>query len=62
MVSGGFKDLPWRTASDKVLSDKPFNIAENPKYYIYQRGIVSIVYKFFDERSLCLLINLLLKM
>ena len=47
MAYGNFKDLPRRTASDKVLRDKTFNIAKNPKYDGYQRGLVSMVYKFF---------------
>ena len=34
-----FKDLVRRTASDKVLRDKAFNIAEYPKYDGYQRGL-----------------------
>ena len=29
---GNFKDLPRKTASDKVLFDKAFNIVKNPKY------------------------------
>ena len=37
--------------ADKVLRDKAFNIAKNSKYDGYQRGIASIVYKFFDEKS-----------
>ena len=45
------KDLPRRTASDKVLCDKAFNIAKNPKYDGYQRGLASMVYKFFDKKS-----------
>ena len=28
MVYGDFKDFPGRTASDKILSDKAFNIAK----------------------------------
>ena len=44
---GYFKDLPRRTASDKRLRDKAFNIAKNPKYFGYQRGFVSMVYMFF---------------
>ena len=35
---GDFKDLARRTASDKVLRDKAFNIAKNRKYDGYQRG------------------------
>ena len=45
-----FKDLAKRTASDKVLRDKAFNIAENPKYDGCQRGIASMVYKCFDKK------------
>ena len=37
---GDFKDLARRTASDKVLRDKAFNIAKNPKYDGYQRGLI----------------------
>ena len=47
MVYGDFKDLERRTASGKVLRDKAFNIAKNPKYDGCQRGISSVVYKFF---------------
>ena len=32
MTYGNFKDLAERTASDKILPDKAFNIAKNPKY------------------------------
>ena len=32
MAYGDFKDLTRRTASDKILHDKAFNIAKNPKY------------------------------
>ena len=46
MAYGDFKDLTRRTASDKILRDKAFNIAKNPKYDGYQRGFASIVYKF----------------
>ena len=46
-----FKDLARRTTSDKVLRDKAFNIAKNPKYDGYQRGLASMVYKFFDKKS-----------
>ena len=56
MAYGYFKDLTRRTASDKILHDKGFNIAKNPKYDEYQRGLASMVYKFF---LLCVQINLL---
>ena len=40
MAYGDFKDLARRTASDKVLRNKAFNIAKNIKYD-----------KFFDQKS-----------
>ena len=49
MAYGDFKDLARRTASDNVLRDKAFNIAKNPKYDGYERGLASMVYKFFDK-------------
>ena len=45
------KDLINRTKSDKVLRDKAYDIASNPKYDGYQRGLASMVYKFFDKKS-----------
>ena len=51
MAYGNFKDLKRRTFSDKVLKDKAFNIAKNPKYDGYERGLASMVYKFFDKKS-----------
>ena len=39
------------TASDKILRDKAFNIAKNPKYDGYGSGLASIVYKVFDKKS-----------
>ena len=46
-----FKDLPRRTASDKILCDKVFNVAKNPKHDKYQKGLASMVYKLFDKDS-----------
>ena len=51
MAHGDFKDLARRTASDKILRDKAFDIAKNPKYDGCQRGLASMVYKFFDKKS-----------
>ena len=45
------KDLTKRTIADKILRDKAFNIAKDPKYDGYQRGLASMVYKFFDKKS-----------
>ena len=42
----GFKDFARRTASDKVLRDKAFNIAKYPKYDGYQRGLAPMILKF----------------
>ena len=51
MAHGDFKDIVRITQSDKVLKDKAFEIANNPKYDGYQRGLASMVYKFFDKKS-----------
>ena len=48
---GETKDLEKRTQSDKILRDKPFKVVSDPKYDGYQRGLASIVYKFFDKKS-----------
>ena len=45
------KDLINRTEADKVLKDKAYDIASNPEYDGYQRGLASMVYKFFDKKS-----------
>ena len=52
MAYGSFKDLNRRTADDKILREKTFNIAANPKNDGYQRGFISVVYNFFDKKSL----------
>ena len=42
----------YKNELDKgILRDKTFNIAKNPKYDGYQRGLASMVYKFFDKKS-----------
>ena len=51
MAEGDFKALNKRTADDKVLPDKAFNIAKDRKYDGYQRGLVSMVYKLFDKKT-----------
>ena len=51
MAYGKYKDLEKITQSDKVLKDKAFEIANNPKYDGYQRGLAPMVYKFFDKKS-----------
>ena len=44
-----FKDLDRRTAADKMLHDKTFNIAKNVKYDWYQRRLVSVVFKMIKS-------------
>ena len=44
------KDLTERTVADKILKNKAFDIAKDPKYDGYQRGLASRVYKFFDSK------------
>ena len=51
MAYRDFKDVKRRTASHKIIRDKAFYIAKNPKYDGYQRGIAYMVYKFFDKKS-----------
>ena len=51
MACGKYKDLSKRTESDKVLSNRVFEISSNAKYYGYQRGLTSMVYKLFDKKS-----------
>ena len=51
MAYGDFRDLTRRTFADKVLGDKAFNIAKDPKYNEYQRALASMVYKCFDKKS-----------
>ena len=46
------KDLINRTEADKVLKNKAYDIASNPEYDGYQRGLVSMLYKFLDEKSM----------
>ena len=48
---GKYKDLEEMTQSDKILKDKAFETVNNPKYDGYQRGLTSMVYKFFHEKS-----------
>ena len=45
------KKLTRRTESGKGLGGKDFEIASTPKYDGYQRGLPSMVYKFFDKKS-----------
>ena len=51
MAYGKSKDLARKTESDKALRDKAFEITSDPKYDGNQRGLASMVYKFFDKKS-----------
>ena len=51
MAYGDFKDIARRTAGHKVLKDKAFNIAKDPKYDEYQRRLASMVNNFFDKKA-----------
>ena len=50
MAYRDFKDLNRRATADKELRDEAFNIAKNPIYDWYQRGLASIFYKFLDKK------------
>ena len=51
MAYGDFKDWARKTASDKRLHDKAFNIAKNPKYDGYYSRLASMGYKCFDKKT-----------
>ena len=51
MVYGKSKDLAKRTKSDKVLRNKAFKIASDPKQDGYQRELFSVAHKFFYKKS-----------
>ena len=50
MAYRDFKYLTRRAASDKILFEKAFNIAKNPRYDGYQCGLAAMVYKLFDKK------------
>ena len=54
MAYEGFKDLTKIPATDKVLSDKAFNISKYAKYDGYQCGLASMVHIYFDKKNLLL--------
>ena len=51
MADGDIKYLKRKTASNKVLRDKTFNISETQKHDEYPRGLASMVYDFFDKKN-----------
>ena len=57
MCYGDFKNLNRRTAADKVLRDKTFNIAKNKNCDGYQQGLVSMVYIFLIRKFLVVVLK-----
>ena len=51
MFYGKYKGLTKKTQSGNVLREKLFEIASNPRFDGYQRGLTSMVYRFFDKKS-----------
>ena len=51
MAYGDLKDLTKGTTADKVLKNKALNIVKVPSYDGCQRGLASMVYKFFDKKT-----------
>ena len=45
------KDLTKRIGADKILKNRAFDFAKDPKYDGYQRGLASMVYKFFGSKG-----------
>ena len=45
------KDLAKKTVSDKILTNTAYEIALNQQYDGYQRGLVSLVFTFFDKKT-----------
>ena len=52
-----YKDVENRLISDQKLRNSAYDIASNPKYDGYQRGLASMVYKLFDSKLLRLTKN-----
>ena len=52
------KRLSRRTFAVKVLRDKAFNIAKDPKYDRYQRSLVAMLSKFFDKSLLVVVLKM----
>ena len=45
-----YKDVENRLISDQKLRNSAYDTGSNPKYDGYQRGLASMVYKFFDSK------------
>ena len=44
MAYGDYKDLSKRPVVDKILRDRAFNIAKNPRNDGYQRGLAWVFF------------------
>ena len=51
MAHGDFNDMSRKAVCPKILHVKACNIAKNPKYLQYQKGLASVVYKCLDKKS-----------
>ena len=51
-IYGDFKDLNRRTATNKLLRDKAFNVAKDQKYDGYQHGLPVMLYKFLHKKEI----------
>ena len=51
MVYSKYKALTKRTQLDRVLKDKAYQIASNPKHNGYERNLALMIYKFFDKKT-----------
>ena len=49
MAYGDYKDLSKRPVANKVLRDRAFNIAKNPRYDGYQRGLAWMFFFFYEK-------------
>ena len=61
MAYSKYKDLEKRTQSDKVLKEKVFETTINLKYDECQRGLTSLIYKFFEKNQKEVLLKMKLK-
>ena len=51
MAYRDLKEWNWSTFVNKVLRDKAFYFAKDSKCDGYQRGLASMVYRFFDKKT-----------
>ena len=49
-VYAKYKNIENRSIADDKLKDSVYDIASNPEYDGYQRGLSSMVYKFYNSK------------